>query len=161
MALFLLCSLFLFSCEKSSEPPEVTVMQVYQDDMEIVRIAEDARNTLPVFFRYLNRAGAGKDCYVKYPFMADENSGVDREQLWLTGIQFSSGRYFGVLTGAPRHLSSMNRGDRVIFDMEGITDWMYVHGGKITGGESIKYLLEKIPENQRNDRERELLRMLN
>jgi uncharacterized protein YegJ (DUF2314 family) len=164
MGFVLLCAVLLFSCEKSAEPPEVTVMPVYQDDMEIVRIAEDARNTLPVFFRYLTRTGAGasagKDCYVKYPFLADENSGVDKEQIWLTGIQFSNGQYFGVLANAPRYLSGMKRGDRVIFDMDTITDWMYVRDGKITGGESIKYLLEKTPENQRNDRERELLRML-
>jgi uncharacterized protein YegJ (DUF2314 family) len=164
MGFVLLCAVLLFSCEKSSEPPEGTVVQVYQDDMEIARIAEDARNTLPIFFRYLTGTGAGanagKDCYIKCPFMADEDSGIDKEQIWLTGIQFSNGRYFGVITGAPRHLSGMKKGDRVIFDIDTITDWMYVRSGKIIGGESIKYLLEKIPENQRNDRERELLRML-
>ena len=159
MGLFLLCAVLLFSCEKPSAPPEVTVMQVYQDDMEVVRIAEDARNTLPVFFRYLTRSGAGKDCYVKYPFMADLDSGIDREQVWLTGIQFNNGSYWGVLTNVPQHLSAMKRGDKVMFDMEDITDWMYVRGGKIIGGESIKYLVEKIPENQRSEREWELLRM--
>jgi len=160
MGFFLLCAVLLFSCEKSSEPPDVTTVPVYQDDREITRIAEDARNTLPVFFRYLTSAGAGKNCYVKYPFMADEDSDVDREQIWLTNIQFSNGKYFGVLVNAPRYLTGMKRGDRVIFDMETITDWMYVREGKITGGESIKYLLGRIPEEQRNDRERELLRML-
>jgi len=164
MGFILLCAVLLFSCEKSAEPPEVTVMPVYQDDMEIARIAEDARNTLPVFFRYLTTSGtgahAGKDCYVKCPFLADEDSGVDKEQIWLTGIQFSNGKYFGVLVNAPRHLSGMKRGDRVIFDMDAITDWMYVRGGQIIGGESIKYLLEKIPEDRRNDKEQELLKML-
>jgi len=158
MGFVLLCAVLLFSCEKSSEPAEAAVMRVYQDDMEIARIAEDARNTLPIFFRYLTSAGAhaGKDCYVKYPFFADEDSGIDKEQIWLTSIQFSNGRYFGVLANAPRHLSSMKKGDRIIFDIDAITDWMYVRGGKITGGESIKYLLEKTPEDQRNDRDREL-----
>ena len=160
MGLFLLCAILLFSCEKSPEPPEAAAVQVYQDDMEIARIAEDARNTLPVFFRYLTTSGGGKNCYVKYPFLADEDSGIDREQIWLTGIQFSNGKYFGVLANAPRHLSGMKRGDRVIFDIDAITDWMYVRGGKIIGGESIKYLLEKTPEDRRSDREQELLRML-
>ena len=158
MPLFLLCAVLLLSCEKSSETPVVATMSVYQDDMEIQRIAEDARNTLPVFFRHLARAG--RDCYVKYPFAADGDGGIDREQVWLTDIQFSSGRYFGVIANAPRHLSGMNRGDRVVFDMDAITDWMYVRDGKITGGESIKYLLEKIPESRRSDRERKLLQML-
>jgi len=161
MGLFLLCAVLFFSCEKPSEPPEITVIQVYQDDMEIARIADDARNTLPVFFRYLTREGAkGEHCYVKYPFMADDDSGIDREQIWLNGIRFKNGRYFGVLVSVPRYLSGMKKGDTVIFDIDTITDWMYVRGEKIIGGESIKYLLEKIPEHQRNDRERELLRML-
>jgi len=161
MGLFLLCAVLLFSCEKPADSPEITVMQVYQDDGEIARIAEDARNTLTVFFRYLTRAGSSNDCYVKYPFLADDDSVVDREQVWLTNIQFSNGRYFGVLTSTPRYLGGMKKGDRVIFDMEAITDWMYVRDGKIIGGESIKYLVEKIPEDQRNDRNRELLHMLN
>ena len=160
VGIVLLCAVLFFSCEKSSEPPKVTVMPIYQDDMELTRIAEDARRTLSVFFRQLTRTSAGKDCYVKCPFTADEGSGVDREQIWLTGIQFRNGKYFGVLTSSPRYLSGMKRGDRVAFDIDAITDWMYIRSGKITGGESIKYLLEKVPEDQRSDREREFLRML-
>ena len=159
--LLFLCMILLFSCEKAPEPSEVTIMQVYQDDAEIARIAEDARSTLPVFFRYLTRAGAkGEYCYVKYPLMADDDSGLNMEQIWLTGIQFKNGRYFGVLASAPLHLSGMKQGDTIMFNIDAITDWMYVRGEKIIGGESIKYLLEKIPEYQRSDGERELLRML-
>ena len=162
MGFLLLCAILLLSCEKAPKPPESAVMQVYQDDMEIARIADDARSTLPVFFRYVTGGGAnaGKDCYVKYPFLADEDSGVDREQIWLIDIQFNNGRYYGVLANTPRYLGGMKKGDRVDFEIDAITDWMYIRGGKITGGESIKYLLEKIPEEQRSDRERELLKML-
>ena len=155
----LLCMTLLFSCQKTSDLHEVTIMRVDREDAEIARIAEDARSTLPVFFRYLTRAGADH-CYVKYPLTADDDSGVNMEQVWLTGIQYKNGRYLGVLSSAPRYLSGMRKGDTVIFDMDTITDWMYVRGEKIIGGESIKYLLEKIPENERSDRERELLRML-
>jgi uncharacterized protein YegJ (DUF2314 family) len=54
----------------------------------------------------------------------------------------------------------MKKGDKVMFDTDTVTDWMYVRGGRIIGGDSIKYLLGKIPEDQRSDEERELLRML-
>jgi uncharacterized protein YegJ (DUF2314 family) len=161
MCLVFLCAVLLFSCEKPADPPEATVILADHDDAEIARIAEDARSTLYVFFRYLNRTGSGKNnCYVKYPFTVDDDSGVNREQIWLTGIQFKNGRYFGILAGVPLHLGGKKKGDMVIFDMDAITDWMYIQSGKIIGGESIKYLLEKIPEDQRSDRERELLRML-
>jgi uncharacterized protein YegJ (DUF2314 family) len=133
-------------------------MQVEQDDEEILQIADDARNTLPGFFRHLNRPGAGeKQFCVKYPFATDDNSGM--EQMWLTGIYFKNGVYFGVLASSPRQLSGKKKGDTVIFEADGITDWMYIRGDKIIGGYSIKYLLEKIPPNQRNDREHKLLQM--
>jgi uncharacterized protein YegJ (DUF2314 family) len=136
-------------------------MQAEQTDEKILQIAEDARNTLPGFFRQLTRANAKEEHFsIKYPFTADDGSGVNMEQVWLTGIHFKNGIYYGFLASAPRHLSGMKKGDKVMFDTDTITDWMYVRGGRIIGGDSIKYLLEKIPEDQRSDEERELLRML-
>jgi uncharacterized protein YegJ (DUF2314 family) len=133
-------------------------MQMEQEDEEILQIAEDARDTLPGFFRHLIRPGTGeKQFCVKYPFAMDNNSGM--EQVWLTGIYFKNGKYHGVLANSPRQLSSIKKGDTVTFEADSITDWMYVRGDKIIGGYSIKYLLEKIPVNQRNDREHKLLQM--
>jgi len=157
----------LFSCQKSSdqpvpqEPDKVITMQADQTDEKIAQIAEDARNTLPGFFRQLTRANSKEEHFcIKYPFKADNDSGVDMEQVWLTGIHFKNGIYYGFIASAPQHLSGMKKGDKVIFDTDTITDWMYVRGGRIIGGDSIKYLLEKKPEDQRSDGERELLRML-
>jgi uncharacterized protein YegJ (DUF2314 family) len=133
-------------------------MQVDQDDEEILQIAEDARNTLSGFFRHLNRPGAGeKQFCVKYPFPTGNDNGM--EQLWLTGIYFKNGKYYGILEGSPTHLNGMKKGDTVIFEADSITDWMYIRHDKIIGGYSIKYLIEKIPENQRSDREFKLLQM--
>jgi uncharacterized protein YegJ (DUF2314 family) len=134
-------------------------MQEDPNNEEILQISEDARNTLPGFFRQLIRGREADHFCVKYPFTADEDSGIITEQVWLTGIQFKNGIYYGILANTPRHLGNLKRGDKVMFIMDEITDWMYVRGGKITGGDSIKYLLEKIPEYQRSEGERELLRM--
>jgi uncharacterized protein YegJ (DUF2314 family) len=53
----------------------------------------------------------------------------------------------------------VNKGDTITIDTDKITDWMYVQDEKIIGGRSIKYLLEKIPENQRSDEQRKILLM--
>jgi uncharacterized protein YegJ (DUF2314 family) len=136
----------------------VRTMQVEQDDEEILQIAEDARNTLSGFFRHLNRPGTGeKQFCVKYPFPT--GNGNSMEQLWLTSIYFKNGRYYGVLEGVPKQFNGMKKGDTVIFEADNITDWMYIRNDKIIGGYSIKYLLEKIPEHQRSDREYRLLKM--
>jgi uncharacterized protein YegJ (DUF2314 family) len=167
MFLFLVCIVLLFSCQKSSdqsapqEPTKIITVQTDQTDKKIAQIAEDAQNTLPGFFRQLTRADAKEEHFcIKYPFKADEGSGINMEQVWLTGIHFKNGIYYGFLASTPRHLGGMKKGDKVMFDTDTITDWMYVRGGRIIGGDSIKYLLEKTPEYQRNDKERELLRML-
>jgi uncharacterized protein YegJ (DUF2314 family) len=164
MPLLLLCAVLLFSCQKSSdlsvagEPSRI--IKEGQNNEEILQITEDARNTLPGFFRQLTRGAAEHFC-VKYPFITDEDSGVNTEQLWLTGIYFKNGVYYGILANTPRHLGGLKKGDKVTFNMDEITDWMYVRGGKIIGGDSIKYLLERIPDYQRSEGERELLRMFN
>jgi uncharacterized protein YegJ (DUF2314 family) len=134
-------------------------MQADQFDEEILQISEEARNTLPGFFRQLTRGGGAEHFCVKYPFTADKGSGVNTEQVWLAGISFKNGVYYGILANTPQYLDGLKKGDKVSFSMDEITDWMYVRGGKIVGGDSIKYLLEKTPEYRRSDGERAFLRM--
>jgi uncharacterized protein YegJ (DUF2314 family) len=155
----LLCVFFFFSCDKQpvSEPPAETI-QLDRTDAELQRIAENARSTLPSFFRHLARPGADVHSFcIKYPFISDD--GAVSEQLWLTGIRFKNGAYFGTLANAPQRLNKMKKGDTVSFSTDLITDWMYVREGKIIGGYSIKYLLEKTPEEQRSEEQRRLLQM--
>jgi len=166
MPLLLLCAVLFASCDKQPSPAvfdrqsEAALVQLDRDDGEILKIAGEARDTLPVFFRRLTGAGALKDSfYIKYPFESDAGSGVNTEQLWLTGISFKDGKYYGVLAGTPVSLSGMRKGDTVIFDTGSVTDWMYISNGKIAGGRSVKYLLEKIPEDQRDDEQRKILLM--
>jgi uncharacterized protein YegJ (DUF2314 family) len=158
----LLWIFLLFSCQgqnsSSVSQEAVRTMQVEQIDEEILQIAEDARNTLPSFFRHLNRPGAGEEQFcVKYPFAADNDGGI--EQVWLTSIYFKNGYYYGVLASSPILISGIKKGDKVTFEADNITDWMYMRNDRIIGGYSIKYLLEKIPDNQRSDREFKLLQM--
>jgi uncharacterized protein YegJ (DUF2314 family) len=131
-----------------------------QDDAELARIAENARDTLPVFFRRLRRPLAGDGNFrIKYPLTADSGSGFGREQVWLADIRFKDGRYSGILASAPYYVSGFTGGDSVRIDMEEVTDWMFTQGGKITGGLSIKYLLEQIPEPDRDEEQRRILGM--
>ena len=164
MLLVVLCVNLFISCQKQPAPdlftPELLTSRAEQSDEELIRIGEDARRTLPIFFRYLTRPEAGMDnFYVKYPFKADEDSGLAMEQVWLTGIHFKNGEYYGILTNTPLHLDEIKKGDTVTFDIDEVTDWMYVLDGKIAGGRSIKYLLEKIPESRRGDDQRKILQM--
>ena len=160
----LFCTNLFFACQK---PPAIPIFaqlaltaQVEQGDITLLRIAQEARSTLHIFFRYLSRPEQGMDSFcIKYPLPAEDDSGIAMEQVWLTGIHFRNGEYYGLLASAPLFISSMKKGDTVLFDVEEVTDWMYVHNGKIIGGRSILYLLERTPESQYSAYHRELLAM--
>jgi len=160
MVFFLLCSFLLLSCDKFSNDASrgqspSAVVEAESTDREIAAIAENARRAMPVFFRNLARpeAGAG-DFYVKYPLTADGGT----EQIWLGNIRLKDGRYYGVIANTTKS-GGRKKGDTIIFDPDAITDWMYIQDGKIAGGRSIKYLLEKIPEDGRDEDQRKILRM--
>jgi len=158
VALFL-CAFLMFSCSGSSGVISETT-QFEQTDPELQRIAEDARNTISSFFLHLGRKGAEEQSFcVKYSFDTAADSRIAAEQIWLTGVHFKNGNYYGVLANNPQFLDGRKKGDTVIFSADSVTDWMYVRDGKIIGGYSIKYLLEKIPEDQRNENQRNLLNM--
>jgi len=149
--LFAICS-----CDRDVSRRSSPSVEIEQSDEEITRIAENARRSLPIFFRNLARpeAGAG-NFYVKYPLIADDGM----EQVWLGNIHFKDGVYYGVLANTISSMDNMKKGDKISFAPDAITDWMYVQDGKIMGGRSIKYLLEKIPETQRNEDQRKILKM--
>ena len=158
---FFVCVFLLFSCNISnrdaSRPPSPTI-EVVQSDKEIERIADNARRALPIFFRNLNTPENGaNNFYVKYPLSSDDGDVEPkvREQVWLGDIRLKNNACYGTLANTAR-----SRGQkRVTIDMDKITDWMYIQDGKIIGGRSIKYLLEKIPDDQRNEDQRKILRM--
>ena len=161
--IFFLCVFLFLSCEKQPASKlhlSPYTMQMEQSDTELLQIAEDSRDTLSSFFRYLARAGSDEHSFcIKYPFAADSGSGIGMEHVWLTGIQYKNGVYSGTIATTPIYLGSMKKGDTVTFSADSVSDWMYIRGGKIIGGYSIKYLLEQIPEDRRSEEQRIILGM--
>ncbi|MDR0474946.1 MAG: DUF2314 domain-containing protein [Treponema sp.] len=169
----LLISVFSLSCEKwaaqmpwqGKNTPNKNIevpatLHMGQDDEELARIAQNAQDSLPLFFRHLLRPARGEsDFRLKYPFRADPGSGFGMEQLWLSDIQFKDGVYYGLVANTPFYIATMKKGDTVTFDASEISDWAYVRDGKITGGLSIKYLLGQIPEHELSEEQRAILTM--
>jgi uncharacterized protein YegJ (DUF2314 family) len=149
MKYIIVCVILLFSCDKRPASP---TLEVERSDKELEKIADNARRALPVFFRNLARPEAGaNNYYVKYPLSSDDHT----EQVWLGSIRSRKGIYYGTIANTT--ISPTKK--RVTIDTEQITDWMYIQDGKIIGGRSIKYLLEKIPEEKRSEDQRKILKM--
>jgi len=149
--------ILLSSCDKSARDfsPSPAV-EVEQSDSELEKIADNARRALPTFFRNLARPEAGaNNFYVKYPLAGDGAV----EQVWLGDIRVKDGVYYGRLANTPSLPGDRKKDKLIIFYPDKITDWMYIQDGKIIGGRSIKYLLEKTPETQRSENQRKILRM--
>jgi uncharacterized protein YegJ (DUF2314 family) len=152
--------LILLSCGEKGPPPLSIdhTLHLEEADRELGRIAENARYTLPIFIRRLQRPMPGeRDFRVKIPFPA--SGGFSREQLWVGDIRFMNGTYYGTVLNTPFYVSGLFRGDLTSFTMDDITDWMYISGEKIMGGPSIKYLLELIPPAERDEEQRRILTM--
>jgi len=155
MKYIILCVIILSSCNRFfSVAAGSPTVEIGQSDKELDKIADNARNALPFFFRNLARPENGADnFYVKYPVTAEDGS---VEQVWLGKIRIKKGVYYGNL--ANKTMSPGGNKVKVI-DTDKITDWMYIQDGKIMGGRSIKYLLEKIPEEKRSGDQRRILGM--
>ena len=158
MKYIILCFIILlFSCGKNADKPSPAV-EVERSDKELEKIAENARQALPIFFRNLARPEAGaNNFFVKYPLAADDGAS---EQVWLGGIRVKDGFYYGRLANTSKLPGGRNKDKLITFDPDKITDWMYIQDGKIIGGRSIKYLLEKTPETQRSEDQKKILKML-
>ncbi|MCL2193749.1 MAG: DUF2314 domain-containing protein [Treponema sp.] len=162
--LLILTATLFVSCSGQSvsfrQATRATTIHMDEFDGEILRIAENARSTLNIFFRYLNMAEAGEDNFsIKYAFQVDANSGISAEQIWIGNIVFRNGRFYGIVASTPIYLTSIRRGDTVNFNVDLITDWMFTRNERIIGGHSIRYLLEQIPEGERTDGQRRTLQM--
>ena len=150
--------ILLSSCDKNardfSPSPEI---EVEQSDKEIEKIADNARRALPTFFRNLARPEAGaNNFYIKYPLTGDDG---DAEQVWLGDIRVKNGIYYGRIANTPSLPGDKKKDKLITFNPDKITDWMYIQNGKIIGGRSIKYLLEKIPEEKRSGEQKKILKM--
>jgi uncharacterized protein YegJ (DUF2314 family) len=153
--ILLFSAALLFSCEKKAPiPPAIPrdpAQALSQSDGTLGEIRRRALAELPLFIRKLQNPAPGEGNFmVKYPFPADEGSGFRHEEIWLGELRFVDGRYSGVLINQPYHVSSCRAGDRVVFSINDISDWMYLQDGRIAGGLSVKYLIEGIPELDRD-----------
>jgi uncharacterized protein YegJ (DUF2314 family) len=147
MWLFLvLFSSAYLGCIKQGSTGDLTIHRSQSDEV-LLEISLQAQETFPVFIEKVqNPRPEERDFLVKYPFEAEPGSGFSHEQIWLGDITAKDGLYYGSIANMPYYVTHLKPGDRVLFDMSAITDWMYIRDDKIIGGLSIKYFIEQIPK---------------
>lgn len=154
--LLLIALLFaVMSCSKTFKVDKTetdSVTSVPSEDVGMNQIIEDARKTVSVFIEAMrNPADDESDFQVKYPFTTDPGSKSAIEHIWLSDIVLKGDVYFATVGNEPFYIAKMKMGDQVEFDIKQVSDWMYFKGNKIIGGKSIRYLIENIPEKDRDE----------
>ena len=130
--------------ERKNEP---TIYKVSQDDAEMNRAIEKARQTIDSF-DYAFKTNSRVFTFFGLKKRFEENGNV--EHIWIGNIQgIENGKYVGVIDNLPEKIKSIKLGDTIEINKKDISDWMYLKNSKLHGGYTIRLLRERMTENER------------
>lgn len=131
------------------------------DDPEMQRAYENARATFRYFWRELSwerrRIIPALDlACVKAPFTDGQDVPPDSdapsvEHMWMSDIDFDGRSVTGVLLNSPNWLKTVKEGDSARFELDEISDWMYVIGGEVFGAYTVNLMRSRMQEKERQD----------
>lgn len=157
--LLTLLSFNIVSCSKSLNKEtrgDDSVINVKSEDEEMNLIIEQARQTADKFLKELNNPNTkAVDFAIKYPFDTDPGSEASKEHMWITNIEKSNGKYYGIIANDSFYIKNMKMGQKVEFNMNKISDWKYVENGFLVGGKSIVYFYNQMSEQEKKNFEKE------
>jgi uncharacterized protein YegJ (DUF2314 family) len=121
------------------------VIDVRSGNAEMNAAIAKARTTLPTFWTSYEAPKPSETGHMlKERFPTRRNAG---EHIWMAEVKkLADGRYSGRFANAPRDLPGKHEGDLAEFKEADISDWMFMRGGKIVGGETIRPLLKSLPK---------------
>ncbi len=152
-AAMLACSLMIAELSQPAFAVEDKTMGVPSEDAEMNAAIEKARKTLPLFWSKRANPGEGEDHFALKVQIQD---GSHSEHFWVIGVERKGDLIFGTINNEPDFVKSVAMGQRIQIDPGRISDWMYVHNGKIVGNETLRPLLARMPK-QRADAFRAML----
>ena len=124
---------------------EDRVVGVPSDDSEMNAAIEKARAALPRFWEKLVNSSGGEEGFAVKLKLSD---GENDEHFWCNNIQGNSQSATCVIDNDPEFVKTVQAGQRVAIDNRLITDWMYLRGDRIFGGETIRVLLRYLPPDE-------------
>jgi len=128
-------------------PGLAPVTYVKDDDPRMVAAIEKARNTTDQFIATLKNPKAMQSGFgVKVPLKYANQF----EHMWVSPVLFANDQFVGTLNNQPLKVTTLKLGDEVKVGKADISDWMYVEGGKLIGGYTIRILRDNMSEIERN-----------
>jgi uncharacterized protein YegJ (DUF2314 family) len=116
-----------------------------KSDPEMNAAITKARSNLPVFWAKFASHTTGEDGFsLKLALTDDGNT----EHVWCGEIVGDSNKATCVIHNIPEYIKNFQMGETVEVDETKISDWMYRLNGKIKGGESIRVMAAKLPDEE-------------
>ena len=145
---FSICILSCNSNKKIERENEPTIYNVEEDDAEMNKAIEKAKQTIDSFdYAFKNYPKVFTFFSLKKKFEEDGNV----EHIWIGNIQGeTNGKYVGVIDNLPEKIKNVKLGDTIEIDKKDISDWMYLkNNSELHGGYTIRLLRERMTEDER------------
>jgi len=145
--LMLLSSFLITASIVAQDFDRDNVTNVSEDDPEMMEAINSSRDS----FNEFEKAFKSKDKTLEgFAIKLGFNDGGGYEHMWLGNIKFKKGRWFGKLSNEPQYTTGIYYGQKFEINPEEISDWMYFKNGKLVGGKTMILLINRMPEEERN-----------
>ena len=126
--------------------PEDEVVSVSIHDKEILEGREKSRGTLPIFWAKFANHESNETKFMVKLGISDQGR---VEHMWCVDIIGNADKATCKIDNEPETVHTVKSGQRIDVDPTIISDWMYLKDGKIKGGQSIRILTSRMPEEKR------------
>ncbi len=145
LAAILACHFTIAGLSQQAFAVEDRTINIPSQDPEMNAAIEKARKTLPLFWSKFANPGPGESRFALKVRIGDDNRG---EHFWVINIERKGDAIYGTINNEPEYIKTVVNGQRIKIDPAQITDWLYMHNGKMVGNETIRPLLSRMPKRQ-------------
>lgn len=148
--LSILAFILTLSCntKKIERENEPDIYNVESTDVQMNEAIENAKKTLDSFeIAIQNNSRVFTFFGLKKRF--EENGNI--EHIWIGNIINSNGKFYGIVDNLPEKITNVKLGDTIEINKNEISDWMYVKNSKLHGGYTIRLLVKRMSESERQD----------
>jgi uncharacterized protein YegJ (DUF2314 family) len=127
--------------------------RVDKEDAEMTAAMVRARAEVAVFIDRLSHPREGdEDFSVKLPI----RDGRNVEHFWLNDVRCENGRFYGTLDNEPELIRCHHHGEALSVVAGEISDWMYIHEGRLVGGYTVRLMRQRLNPKDRQKMDEQL-----
>jgi uncharacterized protein YegJ (DUF2314 family) len=129
-------------CSKSAKADKT--IGIKEDDAEMNAAIAKARETLPRFWEASDHPGQNTAFCLKVKI----TEGKEVEHFWMEKVEKKDGKIFGDIGNDPEFVHNVKLGDHIEIPEADISDWLYMHDGKMVGNYTIRVLFKHMSADE-------------